>query len=513
MIPAALAEKLSQCKTLPSLPAVVIQVIELARKPDTTSKALATAIEKDPSLSAKILSAAGSALYGGGDFSSLQQAINRIGMESALSLSLCFGLANGQKKGSEILNYFWKRALIAGLAVQEMHQVLKPTFNVDRVYLAAVLQDIGILALNAAFPERYEQVFNSARSHRQLSSFEEQTFGSNHLAVGAWLGKTWGLPEKYLNLIEASHRVPSDVEEGDLNTRVLALSGLLADPWVSGNQHIAMTLAYQASQDYLGVEEQTFSHLLLHIEEKMPNILRLFDMHSPEKIDTFNLLQEAKNLLIERNLRMMQKMAQQQTEIETLKKGSLRLQEQLKRDPLTGIFNRQYAEQKLEEYFTDCDQGRLCCLSVVFIDLDHFKQINDQYGHALGDSVLKAFAQVLEKELGSDCLAGRYGGEEFVALMPGFNQTSVVEFARRLQQSLASTPLLCHQQEDIYVSVSMGIAQHYPSSDSPMCRFKNAEALINAADQSMYQAKRSGRNQFFQFGADGIEDLSDKVSD
>ncbi|SFB89386.1 diguanylate cyclase (GGDEF) domain-containing protein [Marinospirillum celere] len=503
MIPAPLKDKLNQCKTLPSLPAVVVEVIELARLPNTGSKELAELLSQDPSISAKILATANSAIYGGKDISGLQQAINRIGVEGALSLSLSFGLAmhRGAKNGMD-LDYFWKRSLISGLAVREIYKLTGLSFEVESVYLAALLQDIGMLALNELDPDIYGVIFHSARSHRQLTSFEEREYTSNHAAIGAWLGQTWGLPDKYTDMIADSHRLPKEVPEDNLNVRVLALSGLLADPWLSGNKEMSMTLAYQAAQDYLKMDEQGFSHLLLRLQDQLPNISRLFDIQAPNKIDTFNLLQDAKHLLVERNLRMMQKLAEQQSEIEQLKKNSARLQEQLKRDPLTQIYNRQYTEQKLDKYFhATAKTGS--CLAVVFIDLDYFKILNDQHGHAVGDSALKAFAAALEQELGSGNLAGRYGGEEFVALMPGHAQEGALEFARRLQEYLASTPLLSHNKEDIYISASMGIAIHAPHGKNPAEIFADPDSLLDAADKAMYSAKRTGRNQILLFNSQG----------
>ncbi|WP_114418846.1 sensor domain-containing diguanylate cyclase [Marinospirillum perlucidum] len=501
MIPAPLKDKLNQCKTLPSLPAVVVKVIDLARQPNSGSRELAELLSQDPSLSAKILSAANSAIYGGLEVTGLQQAVNRIGVEGALALALSFGLAmnKGYKRNGMDLDYFWKRALVSGLAVRELDKLMDLKFEVETCYLAAVLQDIGMLALNELDPDIYGVIFHSARSHRQLTSFEEREYGTNHAAIGAWLGKHWGLPEKYTLLVEKSHQLPKEIDKGNVNLRVLAVSGLLADPWLSSNKEMSMTLAYQAAQDYLNLDEQRFSHLLLRLQDQLPQISRLFDIEAPNNIDTFNLLQDAKHLLVERNLRMMQKMAQQQNELDQLKKNSERLQEQLKRDPLTQIYNRQHTEQKLNEFFDFAkDQG--LDLAVVFIDLDFFKMLNDQHGHAVGDSALKAFATTLEQELDKNCLAGRYGGEEFVVLMPGHSQTSALDFAQRLQEYLASSPLLSHNQEDIYISASMGIASFQEKESG----FSDPDELLNAADKAMYTAKRTGRNQILLFGRNGF---------
>ncbi|NLW06114.1 MAG: GGDEF domain-containing protein [Pseudomonadaceae bacterium] len=510
VIPATLLAKLKGCKSLPSLPVIALKIIELARLPSAGTSDLAALIASDPSLSAKILAAANSAFYNSGSYNNLQQAINRIGMDAALSLSLSFGLTrhSKQKNNGMCLDTFWKRSLISGMAVRELHKLLNLKFDVETTFLAAVLQDIGMLALNELDPNIYGVIFHSARSHRQLASFEEREFETCHIQVGYWLGNHWGLPEKYTHLMVNSHLLPKEIQPQDISQKVLALSGLLADPWLASNQEMAMTVAYQASQEYLGMDEQQFSHLLLHIQEKLPEVVKLFELSAPANIDTFNLLQEAKQLLVERNLRMMQKLMLQQKEIDALKKSSARLQEQLKRDPLTGIYNRQFTEQQLTKHFTNMQEVDNH-LAVIFIDLDFFKNLNDQYGHALGDAALKAFATTLEQELDHNCLAGRYGGEEFVVLMPGYGQEEAFNFAKRLQEHLAATPLLSHNKEDIYISASMGLAMH--SSKDPSNKnqyFDNADELVKAADQAMYSAKRTGRNRILLYTSEGYQDLS-----
>jgi len=510
VIPATLLEKLKGCKTLPSLPAIALKIIELARSPSAGTSDLAELITSDPSLSAKILAAANSVFYGSDEYGTLQHAINRMGMDSALSLALSFGLTrhSKQKRNGMCLDAFWKRSVISGMAVREIHKLLKLKFDVETTFLAAIIQDIGMLALNELDPDIYGVIFHSSRSHRQLASFEEREYGTSHVQVGYWLGTQWGLPEKYTQLIAASHQAPRTLPTQATAERVLALSGLLADPWLSPNQEMAMTLAYQASQEYLGMNERQFTHLLLGIQDKLPEVAKLFEITVPTNIDTYNLLQEAKQLLVERNLRMMQKMEKQQQEINELRKSSTKMLEQLKKDPLTGIYNRQYTEKKLTEYFaamSDINNR----LAVVFIDLDFFKMINDQYGHALGDATLKAFASVLEQELDSGCMAGRYGGEEFVVLMPGYNQKTALCFAKRLQEHLATTPLLSHNKEDIYISASMGLAvQDLSNPESNDQQFKDADSLVKAADQAMFSAKRTGRNRILLYTSNGYQDIS-----
>lgn len=244
VIPKALLEKLKGCKTLPSLPVIALKIIELARSPSAGTSELAALISSDPSLSAKTLAAANSVFYGKDEYNSLQHAINRMGMDSALSLALSFGLTrhSKQKNNGMCLDSFWKRAVISGMAVRELQKLMNLKFDVETTFLAALLQDIGMLALNQLDPNIYGVIFHSARSHRQLASFEEREYGTSHVQVGYWLATHWGLPKKYTHPILQSHSLPKEIPEQATAQKALVLSGILADIWISSNQEMAMTL-------------------------------------------------------------------------------------------------------------------------------------------------------------------------------------------------------------------------------------------------------------------------------
>jgi diguanylate cyclase (GGDEF)-like protein len=120
-------------------------------------------------------------------------------------------------------------------------------------------------------------------------------------------------------------------------------------------------------------------------------------------------------------------------------------------------------------------------------DLDHFKTINDSYGHATGDLVLRHFADVLHNELRVVDTAGRVGGEEFAVILPGSGVDDARIFAARVQQKLADTPLIKGNQA-ISLTVSIGIAMMNTTDASP-------DAALSRSDKALYQAKEKGRNR------------------
>lgn len=162
------------------------------------------------------------------------------------------------------------------------------------------------------------------------------------------------------------------------------------------------------------------------------------------------------------------------------------LREQSNRDALTGLFNRRYLDASLERELVVAIRGGHC-LSVVMGDIDHFKSVNDRYGHLAGDEVLSAVATQMTKLCRSSDLACRYGGEEFVLVMPGMTVAKARERAELLRAAIEAMPVK-HGDAVITVTASFGVASF------PECGETKSD-LVTAADKALYAAKRGGRNQ------------------
>lgn len=153
-------------------------------------------------------------------------------------------------------------------------------------------------------------------------------------------------------------------------------------------------------------------------------------------------------------------------------------------DPLTGVLNRRGLSNALATLLPVMETRR-STLSVIVVDIDHFKRINDTHGHKVGDVVLTEVARQLEYFSRASDLVARIGGEEFVILLPGLGAETTLMIAERIRQKVATTPVVLPERK-IKVTASFGIA-----SASGRINF---ETLLNDADQLMYQAKHQGRN-------------------
>lgn len=164
----------------------------------------------------------------------------------------------------------------------------------------------------------------------------------------------------------------------------------------------------------------------------------------------------------------------------------LELREAATQDPLTGAANRGELETRLAELYADYQQGG-CSepFSVIFVDLDHFKRVNDTYDHSAGDEVLVNLVRLLNDELYSGETLGRYGGEEFLILCPATPLEQAVQRADRIRRAVQDARLLTNPH--VQVTASMGVAQVCPD-DTP-------ESVLQRADQALFDAKRCGRNR------------------
>ncbi len=167
-----------------------------------------------------------------------------------------------------------------------------------------------------------------------------------------------------------------------------------------------------------------------------------------------------------------------------LLRASLELQST--RDPLTGLFNRRYMEDSLERLLYKA-QVQTTSLGIIMIDIDHFKNFNDRYGHAIGDLVLREVAQLLPKALRQSDIACRYGGEELMAILPDASAAVVYHRAEQLREQIAALSLSKDGRAIDQVTASFGV------SVFPECG-RDRRELLRVADDALYRAKNEGRN-------------------
>lgn len=155
-------------------------------------------------------------------------------------------------------------------------------------------------------------------------------------------------------------------------------------------------------------------------------------------------------------------------------------------DGLTHLFNRAHWETCLKEVFDSCKvTGEPA--SLVMFDIDHFKKVNDTYGHGVGDDVIREVSSLLRRSSRKTDYCGRYGGEEFTALLPGTTEDQAYYFAERLRKKVEST-LVKSGNVDVKFTISLGVCEFRPE-------FNDYLEWLTETDKSLYESKQNGRNQ------------------
>jgi diguanylate cyclase (GGDEF)-like protein len=181
-----------------------------------------------------------------------------------------------------------------------------------------------------------------------------------------------------------------------------------------------------------------------------------------------------------------ERMRRLKRETDRLQRSQARYLELSLTDGLTGLYNKRYFSSKLASEAEHAERIERP-LSLLFLDLDDFKRVNDEGGHPLGDAVLKDLAAAMGETVREGDIACRYGGEEFVVIMPGTGREEAAAAAERLRGLVAERPLPRDARLSVPVTISVGVAELRPG--------EGAEALVERADAAMYEAKRRGKNR------------------
>jgi diguanylate cyclase (GGDEF)-like protein len=479
-LPEDFLKRMERCKALPTMPGVALRIVELCRNEEVDLPEIARTLSQDPSLSAKILKFANSAYVGGrGQVRTISHATALLGLISVQTLALSFSLVSELQSGGGQIDRqrYWRRSLFAAVAArQAAHQL--GAQNVEEAFVASLLQDIGILALSRVLGEEYAAIQTEADGdHEALVKLERERLGFDHATVTAFMAGEWGLPSLFTEAALASHdflghAAPEKQPDGWRIAQAVALSGRVADIWISPDVAVHTQRAERCASEHLQLAQPRFKQILQGVALQVEEAARLVEIQAGAPDDIQAVLEDARDSLVQLGLRNLQERHQ--------------LEDQSRRDALTGVFNRAHASASLDRLFAHArDFGDP--LSLAFIDIDEFKTVNDVYGHGTGDEVVKTVAEVTSECVRGSDIVGRYGGDEFVVLLPKTTAVGARRVCERIREGVAERTARGGDASP-RVTVSIG----YATFDRE--RHTTPEALVRAADDAMYAAKWAGRN-------------------
>ncbi|MGC3982095.1 MAG: GGDEF domain-containing protein [Steroidobacteraceae bacterium] len=496
--------RLSAQVDFPSPSKVAMEVIGLARDPDIEIGKVATAIGKDPAMAAKLLRIANSAFYAQRRPSqNIRQSLVIIGLNAALTLALSFSLVStlrGCKPNGIDYRRYWRRTLLAATASRAFAERVCKGRDED-AFLTGLLQDVAILAIDRTSADFYEQLPKGASHSVQIKYEQERLDGKDHAHYGGILLKAWNLPAPLCYGVEHSHRPDKadfNSDEGKV-ARCVALGSELAEVALAEDRSgLLPQLAGQAAK-LLSLRGEQFTEVVTRVLKLIPEAEELYETSILDAGDAETLLAQARELMTVRNLTALRDVQALQETAAVLMSRTEELEDTARRDPLTGTLNRMWLERMLEREYTQAVMFSRS-LSIAFVNLDHFKRINEKTGHEGGDRVLKSCADTLQANIRGSDMLGRYSGDTFLVILPGTDEALASQVCTRMLSAIKELPHATNQ-ETLKITASAGIATY-----TPRHRFTNASELLQAADHALYRAKLSGRNRVERFDAP-ISDL------
>lgn len=487
----AVLDKIVSCPSLPSLPAVAIEVLELTRDPNVSIKEIAKVVENDQAIAAKVLRTINSSYYGlASPCPTIQRAMGYLGLNTVRSLVLGFSLVDSFKdtksEGAFDLEAHWRRAIFGATAARTSANRACAT-DPDEAFIASMLQDVGMLAASMALGEEYnEAIAGNEDDHFSVEQLEMEQFEFTHSEAGALLAERWRLPECMIQAVRHHHNPENSPPEFRDLIHTVALSTIAAESLTVETPKALIHRFKNLGNDWFDLPVDGAEDLLSTISQGAGELARLFQLDTGVTPDVASIMAEAEDQKIATHISMERERQDLESTASDLEKQSLT-------DGLTGIANRKKFDDVLNAAFAATSNGG--SLAIIFMDVDKFKLVNDTHGHQAGDKVLVELARRASEAAGENSIVCRYGGEEFAVIAPNTDRIGGARIAESIRKVIEATTFDLRSvpdcPEDLPITISLGVAA---IDDSVPGAFPDAVSLLKAADTAVYAAKKGGRN-------------------
>jgi len=477
-------------------------IIKEAGDPESSLQKLAQVVGREPAFTTQLLKVVNSPFFGHGkEVFSVQQATVAIGSRTVRNLAV----AHAVRSTTEDLDLgdfdgvrFWedslRRATIARKVAEHVgHEDPLEAFTVG------LIQDIGTLFLAYLCPEHSAELNGSRpKPGPARVRVERQLTGLGHPEAFAQTAHTWQLPDDLTEAIVGHHAADARCtsRRGQWLLAFARVSDAVADIFQAG----ATSELQQVAQGHLdqlpGESPLILEDLCDEIRQEMVGAAREFQIKVERQPTYAQMVAAANRSLININddyeqiTQRLEKLLREKEELtRQLQEKNKELHRLATTDTLTGVANRRHFTEVLVAAIAEAvESGQP--ISLIMADADHFKKVNDTYGHAVGDDVLKALAERMGEGARPVDTVGRLGGEEFAILLPGAGTSRAQIIAERIRQALRSTPIVARDGTSIRQTASFGGFTWNPRGPAP-----SPDQMLQAADAGCYDSKRAGRDR------------------
>lgn len=503
-----LLETVLKSNSLPSLPTVASKLVSLTSKEETMLSDVADLISQDIAMSSKILKVANSAFYSfPQQIGSIQQAVSMLGTNAVQSLVLSFSFLSINKVSAESrfdFDKFLQRSLTSA-SVSKLIMGKLSELDTEEIFVAGLLQNLGELILACTLPEQYNQVLDSVQSDGiEQCAAERAVFGKDHCYIGYEVANQWNFPSAIVLPI-FHHHDPKSYSNRDEKIQkyieVLYLANIFLSILDSDDPAEYHRKFMDEAKALLGLSVESIEDILREAHIKMDEAASNFGIDMAETRPVQEVLQEANIRLSLINLdyeEINQELIRAKMELEALnqelKEKNVLLKKLAEVDGLTQVYNKRYFLESLEKEVSRT-RRRKHSMSLVLMDIDHFRRFNSDHGHLAGDFVLAEFAKILSANLREYDTLARYGGEEFIVALPETCAEEALLVAEKLRSAVEAGTYRDGATK-YTVTASFGAAVLTPE-DEPSLDMKG---LIKRADEALYDAKDAGRNRVVLYG-------------
>ncbi len=487
---------------IPTLAPVIRHLLSLKADNNESSNLFADLINNDPGLTVRILKAANTSDEFDTPVESIEAAIERLGFKNARNLALTMAFIDDDRRDAEHLSehqrmqWLWERSISTATAAEIFASRMNSN-NIIKFRTTGLLLDIGIFFLLFNFPKHYNPILDRWQTEGgNLIDIENDALGVDHAVVGKQLAKKWNLGVDVEEAIFDHNNIDLPVDKPDSNAPYklanLAVAVLFEDRHITGLER-----AIRFAKEHLDFERSQFIDELQRITLIADQVSLKMSLQSGPALPYVDLLRNINSELgratltseqMVRALEISMRKAEHLTQ--KLEDANRKLREAANHDPLTHIHNRRFFEEFLNWNFNRAQRYNTT-LGCMMIDIDHFKNVNDTYGHLTGDRVLQGVAEALKNNLRNTDIVARYGGEEFVVLLPETKADAIYLTAVKLNKAVKAIQYSL-PGETLSVTISVGYVSYSPGE---MPEITAAMDIVRLADQNMYLAKAAGRDR------------------
>jgi diguanylate cyclase (GGDEF)-like protein len=480
---------------LPSVPSVVLEVLRVARNQEANTEELAAVISLDPALTANILKLSNSALLGRScEIVNLKRACAQLGFNTvklwALSFAVVEWLEDPRTEGFDYDGY-WRRGVFRAVSAKLISETAAPELA-EEAFITGMLSRIGQLVLACCQPSGYKAVQAASRESCATPEIERNVLGYTTDELSVAFLRFWGLPALIYQAVHGAQQSEQIREDLPAATRKLARSlavALRCEALVSrANKAEALAELQQSAKGFFGLEPAAIEQLLAQADQHTNEITQVLPAGSTRS-DTAVVVRGAQVDVLRQTIELLRDAVIHEQRATQLEFENSLLALKARTDSLTGLANRGALQSALDGNSSRTTGHCAPRVGLLMIDIDHFKQVNDNYGHQAGDQVLQMIARTLRESTRSDDLAARYGGDEFAVLMPRSSAEGLKRAAERLRAEISKL-CIATSKGPLSVEVSIG-GSHAEIIGTPI----SPHELIEYADRFLYAAKKCGRDR------------------